>query len=171
MSPTSMGQATTKGKGVWGFFVIGGIIALAVALNVYGCWRYQRQAAFDKAPEVRGEVVGRSVSSSTKGTPYYTLRYQYEAPEPTGRQRSYESTAEVQADIYQRYPEGSELPVRYLPEEPSISNVPGNTPQSLYFLGVALVLVDGFFTWIGLVVLRDGIRHYKRSFASKNGGA
>ena len=141
----------------FGFILSSFIVALVIAVNVYPVWTWQRQLSLEEAPTVRGEVVSKGSSTSTKGTPSYWVTYTYEAPETDGTLKSFQVELDVESHIYQQVSEGTKIIVHYLPSDPSVSNIHNNS-MSLSYWFVICVLVDGFFLFITFIILRDVIR-------------
>ncbi len=126
----------------------GVIVALIAGLNGVTVWKWHRIETLRNAPTVEGRVQGRYASTSTRGTPSYSVRYSYEVTGEDGESQSFEVSRLVEPDVYDRATEGGVITVHYLPSSPRVS-APAGTPYSLSYWVLACVVIDGIFLlWV-----------------------
>src|SRR5690348_8118664 len=86
---------------------------------------------------VAGEAVitSRTVTGSPRGGYSFRLKYRYEY-----QRQSYEREERVRAKLYRAWTTGSYIPVRYLPENPSLVAIEGNHTLFAFALTSLLLL-------------------------------
>ncbi len=153
-----MGQNPPKKKSNGPLILILGIfVALVASPNLYTYWKWRRVNTLKNAPTVRGEVLGKVSTTSTRGTPSYSVRYAYEAPAPDGSQRRYEDSQRVEARIFRAARKGNEIAVHYLPADPSVSSLESRWPAQEYWLA-ACGLIDGLFIFFLFRIIRAELK-------------
>ena len=92
---------------------------------------------------VTARVVNAHISTDNKGFKHYILNYTF-AVGGTGaatRSNSYQEEAAVTQATFSSHPVGSAIPVRYLPSDPTVSDIPGQSGESglnILFIGFGL---------------------------------
>ncbi len=82
---------------------------------------WEIKALEERGLEKRAFLYSTTYSSGTRAAETYTFRYSYEVDG-----KDYKRTMDVDASKYTIYEKGDSIPIKYLPENPKISDMPGN---------------------------------------------
>ncbi len=131
-----------------------GVLGASVWLNVYTGLRWAEQAAIESGPTVTGRLVRSDVYRDVRGWGREFVGYTYEAPGPDGAMKTYEGFRHIDAGVVTGEPEpGAEIAVRYVADEPELSNLDGNSAQLMSWL-LACLAVDAVFAWAIFMAVR-----------------
>lgn len=95
--------------------------------------QFRRVAVPDEAV-----VIGHRVSGSPRGSRIYYVTYHYNYYNYEGK--AYQREENVTFSVYQAFPRGEKIPIRYLPGRPYSATIEGNDPTlTIRFMLAALI--------------------------------
>jgi Protein of unknown function (DUF3592) len=119
---------------------------LAIAGSLaYQKYQNDQLAAYGKT--TTAQVVNRS--SSNGYSTIYTLEYEYQASLPDQKTLIYHDSQTVNIETYNQYPEGSNVQIKYLPDNPTESQLATSDLAPNYLTGQIVAIVVPFFIALG----------------------
>ncbi len=146
------------------YLLIGLALSPAILLFIWFVWFHYStfKAQNDlEAIEERGIEAGALLLKSTESSSHRSMETYSFVYEYTVDGRKYEKDKYVDGSKYVIYDEGSSIPIKYLPEDPSISDIPGNF--GLENQWIQLIVLDLFL----LIAVLIGIFNYRRKQRKK----
>lgn len=139
-----------------GFLVV--IFGLSVWLNVYTVGRASTQAAIEDGEVATATLVDSETYRDVRGWGREFVTYRFEAPAPGGGEvKTWEGFRHIDGGLFEVDPEpGDPVQIRYLAEDPSVSNVEGNSAQITTWVMVC-GLVDLVWLWLIVVAIRGAL--------------
>jgi hypothetical protein len=136
-----------------GFLVV--IFGLSVWLNVYTVRRASTQAAIEAGEVATATLVDSETYRDVRGWGREFVTYRFEAPAAGGGEATtFEGFRHIDGGLFDVDPKpGDPVQIRYLAEDPTVSNVEGNSAQ-LTTWAMTCGLVDLVWLWLIVVAIR-----------------
>ena len=130
-------------------------VLFTIVVNVYTVLRFAKQKRIEGGNLTAGVIHNKTVHYDPRGWARGFIDYSYDAPVPSGGTQSFKMRRRVRNGLLQNPKPGDRIEVRYVPEDPALSNIEDNGAQMMGWI-FASVLMDAVLVWAIFMVVTGG---------------
>ncbi len=115
-------------------------VLFTIVINVYTVLRFSKQKRIEGGNLTTGTIHNKTVHYDPRGWARGFIDYSFDAPLPTGGSQTFKTRRRVRNGLLQNPKPGDRVEIRYLPEDPSLSNIEDNGAQMMGWIFVSVLL-------------------------------
>ena len=130
-------------------------VVFSIVVNIYTVLRFQKQKRVEAGHVTTGTILNKTVHYDPRGWARGFIDYEFEAPAPGGGAKRFKTRRRIRNGLLSNPKPGDRIEIRYVPEDPSVSNIEGNGAQMMGWIFASVVL-DAVLIWVVYMVVTGG---------------